>query len=82
MRLSFQAFSDNVSSFAADAAATIAQHRGPAAGEDLERVRRMALAELKAGCVAEAKELKAQLEELRSEDVEILGAGPRFFQIL
>ena len=46
MRLSFQAFSDNVSSFAADAARAIAQHAGPAP-EDLELVRRMALAELR-----------------------------------
>lgn len=68
MRLSFQAFSDSVSSFATDAALAIAQHAGPAP-EDLELVRRMALAELKTSRDKAQGEVKRALEQLQGEDI-------------
>ena len=74
MRLSFQAFSDSVSSFAADAALAIAQHAGPAP-EDLELVRRMALAELKTSRDKAQGEVKRALEQLQGEDIRNLGSS-------
>ncbi|CAK9023390.1 unnamed protein product [Durusdinium trenchii] len=75
VRFSFQAFSDNLPRFATDAALAIGRHTGPAA-EQLEVVRRMALAELTKGAAkgaaarrAEA-ELKSFLKQLRIEDVQ------------
>jgi len=67
MRLSFQAFSDNLPSFAADAARAIGQHEGP---EDLELVRRLALTELKTLRTAEAKDLKGALEQMQKEEIQ------------
>jgi hypothetical protein len=80
MRLSFQAFSDSVSSFAADAALAIAQHAGPAP-EDLELVRRMALAELKTSRDADKAqgEVKTALEQLQGEDIRNLGSSLSVF---
>ena len=69
MRLSFQAFSDNLPSFAADAARAIGQHEGP---EDLELVRRLALTELKTLRTAEAKDLKGALEQMQKEEIQRL----------
>ena len=68
MRLSFQAFSDTLPSFAFDCAQAIGGHRS---AEDVERVRRMCLAEL--GTKGDAKELKMAIKELRNEDLENLG---------
>ena len=79
MRLSFQAFSDNVSSFAADAARAIAQHAGPSP-EDLELVRRMALAELRTSRDKAQGELKTALEQLQGEDIRNLGTSSVDFQ--
>ena len=76
MRLSFQAFSDNLPSFAADAARAIGQHEGP---EDLELVRCLALTELKTLRTAEAKDLKGALEQMQKEEIQRLSCRKYFF---
>ena len=67
VRLSFQAFSDNLPLFAVDAAEAIGSHGGPETREELERVRRMALVEVKP---RDAKDLKSSLEKVKANDIQ------------
>lgn len=65
LRLSFQAFADNVEAFASDCAKAIAAHL--VSGEAfVERGRRLALAELRG-----EKELRKALEELRADALQV-----------
>ena len=65
LRLSFQAFADNVEAFASDCAKAIAAHL--VSGEAfVERGRRLALAELRG-----ERELRKALEELRADALQV-----------
>lgn len=72
MRLCFQGFCDNLPSFATDVAAAIGAHSGPTNGDELELVRRLALAELQTGKTRRdgASDLRSCLQQIKIGDIQ------------